>query len=120
MTDIYEKHEAAFRDVSAFVVLNSSCDVIAKVSFRYPRDGAGRLWCYFHLLGAEMVRAYASGGGYDKHSAAAHSAVQRIKADETDVRTTQRLNLIKSAIQDRGRHWDADLRAAGLTVVQAV
>lgn len=67
-----------------------------------------------------MVRAYAGGGGYDKHSAAAHSAVSRIVVQETQQHAAVVVAQIKGAIQDRGQRWDADLREAGFTVLQAV
>src|SRR5574343_355367 len=75
MQKIYEQYEKAFSNVSAYVILKDS-EYVATVAFKYPNDGAGRLWCYLHVLGLSMVRAYAGGYGYDKASAAFTSAAE--------------------------------------------
>ena len=77
MPDICTQYEAAFRFVSAYVVLHKGKKV-ATVAFKYPRNGTGRLYCYLHVLGVPMVSGRASGGGYDKKSAAFHSAAQQL------------------------------------------
>lgn len=79
--NIYEQHKAAFPNVSAYVVLNSAKERVATVAFKYPRDGAGRLYCYLHVLGVAMVRGYASGCGYDKHGASIHVAARLLSAE---------------------------------------
>lgn len=118
MPDIYEQHRAAFANVSAYVVTKGD-DLIATVAFKFARSGL-RTTVYFHVIGAQMVRAYASGGGYDKCSAAVHSAIARVIAHDGDVRTIQRLGAIRDAVTDDGQHWDNALRQAGFTVLQAV
>ena len=119
---IYDQHDAAFSSVQAFVVLNGAKDRVATVAFKFPRDGASRLYCYFHILGVPMVRGYAGGFGYDKRSAAAHSAVHRVP--ETDLgrypETLATIRAIKAAITDGGYAWDRELENAGFTVLQAV
>ena len=70
MTDIYDQHAKAFAAVQAFVILDTSGERVATVALKFPRDGAGRLYAYVHLIGVEMVRAHAGGYGYDKRSAA--------------------------------------------------
>ena len=62
MSDIYEQHKAAFSNVSAFVIVKGG-ERVATIAFKFPRDGAGRLFAYVHWLGEEMIRGYASGGG---------------------------------------------------------
>lgn len=122
MSNIYDQHRAAFANVSAYIVLNGARERVATVAFKYPRDGAGRLFCYLHIHGVQMVRAFASGCGYDKHSAAAHSAVRRISTkglqDWPDTRAT--IEAMQKAIQDSGHRWDRELENAGFTVLQAV
>ena len=121
MSNVYDQHRAAFANVSAYVILENG-EHVGTVAFKYPRDGAGRLYCYFHAYGTQMVRGYAGGGGYDKHSAAAQSAASRIDiSDATQTpRIWPRLEKLRAAIKDQGHHWDHDLREAGFTVVQAV
>lgn len=77
MTNIYNQHRAAFANVSALVVMRGK-ERIATLAFKYPRDGASRLWCYVHFFGMPMVRGYASGYGYDKRTAAVESAIAKI------------------------------------------
>lgn len=91
--EIYDLHDKAFSNVAAYVLMNDGerseasplggtrkgLAPLATLSFKFPKDGAGRLWCYFHYIGAEMVRGYAGGYGYDKQTAAVESAITNIK-----------------------------------------
>jgi hypothetical protein len=122
MTKVYEQHEKAFSDVSAFVVLKGA-ERVATIAFKFPRDGAGRLYAYVHWLGVPMVRGWASGGGYDKKTAAASSAAGRIEEmakAESSPSDPLRDAFIAALSQDGGYHWDDYLRRAEFTVVQAV
>ena len=122
MTKIYDQHNAAFSDVSAYVILQDG-ECVGSVAFKYPRDGAGRLWCYFHIFGTEMVRGYASGGGYDKRSAACESAVEKI-AEPTGAewaKYAERVGAIKAALAgNEGHSWERRIEDAGFDVRQAV
>lgn len=111
-TSIYSQHATTFTNVSAYVIAHDG-ERVATLSFKFPRDGAGRLWCYVHWIGTEMVRGYAGGYGYDKRSAAACAAGRKLPAEaETLARA-----LIAG---DGGSDWDSELRKAGFTVWQAV
>ncbi len=128
MADIYKQHDAAFSHVSAFIITRAGgCERVATVAFKFPRDGAGRLYCYLHVLGLPMVRGSAGGYGYDKKSAAFHDAAN--KQREAGVRThaSGDNHLIEYAIAQAfvdcftdGGNWDRDLHEAGFTVLQAV
>ena len=66
MPNIYEQHEAAFGNVSAFVIAKDGKRV-ATIAFKFPRDGAGRLVAYVGKpvnLGTafEQSRGYTLGG----------------------------------------------------------
>ena len=121
MSKIYEQHDLAFKNVSAFVIAKNG-ERVATIAFKYPKDGASRLWVYVHWHGVPMVRGYASGYGYDKRSAACASASRAIEK----LHTTKFLNLcedqafIHALGLDDGRGWDDNLRRAGFTVWQAV
>lgn len=116
---IYDQHDKAFPHVSAFVIADGG-NRVATIAFRFPRDGAGRLWAYVHWIGAEMTRGYARGGGYDKKSAAVASAVARLQ-DATDTENHARLDAFRDALLDFGGFgWDHKLRNAGFQVWQAV
>ena len=131
MADIYDQHQAAFSRVSAYVVLRGS-ERVATIAFKYPADGAGRLFAYVHWLGVEMVRGYAAGGGYDKHSAASYSAAKKPKIRRRLAADALRVEGIAvepegdqaafwAALSiDDGHNWDSRLRDAGFTVLQAV
>jgi hypothetical protein len=127
MADIYEQHKAAFAGVAAYVITDQDGSRIATVAIRYPSRGM-RLWAYVHLIGVEMVRAHADGGGYDKASAAVANAISKIKAAEPGERDggfAETLNAHRAAFlaaipkMDSGS-WDNALRDAGYNVLCAV
>lgn len=130
MSDIYDLHQKAFANVSAYVVLNGAGERVATVAFKFPRDGAGRLWCYLHVFGYRMVRGYAGGYGYDKRSAAIHAAVRHVgecvREPDPEERTVEWpdskvvADVFRAAIQDKGYSWDRELENMGFRVLQAV
>lgn len=71
---IYRAHEQAFRHISAYVVLKDG-ELVARVAFQFAKSGL-RTTCWMHYLSTAMTKAFASGGGYDKLSAAAHKAAR--------------------------------------------
>lgn len=124
MADIYKQHDSAFASVQAFVILDASGERVATVALKFPRDGAGRLYAYVHLLGVEMVRAHAGGYGYDKRSAAVAAAIAKIPpTDRPDVdgsiaRTRHALQSV-AAEMDAG-DWTRVIEKQGFRVLQAV
>ena len=117
---IYEQHEAAFSQVSAFVIMLNG-ERVATVAFKFPRDGAGRLYAYVHLFGSPMVRGSAGGYGYDKKSAAVSSAVGGGKITvKTDTDTATVRAFVRACAKDDGYSWQQNLEKAGFTVLQAV
>ena len=125
MSDIYDQHRAAFSQVSAHVILNKAGQCVARIAFKYPRDGAGRLFAYVHIFGVPMVRGFAAGGGYDKHTAAVASAIRKLK-DPMDVNRwpqneVEEYDALRKALAVDGvRKWDGAVTDAGFTVIQAV
>ena len=134
MPDVYDQHKAAFASISAYVILHGS-EKVATIAFKYPRDGAGRLYAYVHWLGVEMVRGFAGGYGYDKHSAACANAVSRGKIAQNVKACAERVGAhyatgrpwfeqvqaFETALRkDDGNHWHRNLELAGFTVLQAV
>lgn len=134
MPDIYDMHAAAFRDVSAYVIMRDG-EKVATIAFKFPRDGAGRLFAYVHWFGLPMVRAYAGGYGYDKRTAAVGAASARIPLGAAFTRA-QEVGLahcegrpwydafpaFREALTDdsTGQDWSRKLELAGFTVLQAV
>lgn len=127
MTDIYDQHKAAFRQVEAYVIAKDG-ERVATIAFKFPADGAGRLYAYVHWLGLEMVRGFASGGGYDKRSAACSAAAAKVMQHATApgeleiVRSGSALAAFVAALRDgdNGAGWERCLRDAGFQVWGAV
>ena len=121
MPTIYDQKEAAFRQVSAFVIAKDG-QRVATVAIKFPKDGAGRLWAYVHWMGARMERGYANGWGYDKRSAAVAAALCKINPHTTpEGRASADLNaFVGAALEMGGQDWTRAVEKAGFTVWQAV
>lgn len=117
MKDIYKLHEKAFSNVSAYVILKNG-ERVATIAFKFPKDGAGRLYAYVHYFGSEMVRGYAGGYGYDKRSAAVEDAIDNV--NHAQLEPGFDLTFIRALTNIGGDSWDNALRDAGFTVLQAV
>jgi hypothetical protein len=114
--NIYRQHDASFANVSAFVVVKDG-ERVATIAFKFPRDGAGRLYAYVHWIGDEMVRGIAGGYGYDKRSAACADAGKKLAVGDDALGVA-----FAAALRDGdgGSTWDRCLADAGFTVFQAV
>lgn len=125
MTDIYDQHAAAFRNVSAFVIARNG-ERVATIAFKFPKDGAGRLYAYVQWFGAPMVRGHANGYGYDKRTAACSAAAKRMTRipgehiDPHGEEVESQISFMRALDADRGPTWDSALRAVGFQVWQAV
>lgn len=122
MPDIYDQHRAAFARVSAYVVTHQG-ERVATIAFKFPKDGAGRLYAYVHWLGIPMVRGWAGGFGYDKSTAACSSAAKRALGSYPCAEaphTTAVRAFWRALERDTGWHWDTQLANEGFTVLQAV
>lgn len=134
MPDIYDLHAKAFQRVSAYVITHNG-ERVATIAFKFPADGAGRLYAYVHWLGVPMVRGFAGGYGYDKKSAACLDAVRKsaivenvkARASECMIAPTDgrpwfdHAQAFCDALDtDDGQYWDRRLEKAGFTVWQAV
>lgn len=116
--EVYTQHDAAFANVAAYVILHNG-ERVASIAFKFPRDGAGRLYVYVHWFGTEMVRGFAGGYGYDKQSAACVNAAKKLS--HTGNGDADALCDFSVALQkDDGSRWYDQLRKAGFDVLQAV
>jgi hypothetical protein len=131
VADIYDQHRAAFSRVSAYVVLSDHSafpkapERFATIAFKYPQDGAGRLYAYVHVLGCPMVRGFAGGCGYDKASAACASASEKMSDELQTLGSAEDHSSYAEFINALGRSnggfdWQRELENAGFTVLQAV
>ncbi len=144
MKNIYEQHQAAFANVKAYVVMKGA-ERVATIAFKYPKDGAGRLYAYVQWaknagieldyyspynfpawFGMPMARGVANGYGYDKKSAAVEDAAHVLgkQCQATPAIVTKERedwnNFIKALGNIGGSNWDRKLEDAGFTVLQAV
>lgn len=125
---IYEQHDKTFSNVSAYVLTNDKGYRIGTLAFKFPKDGAGRLYCYLHIIGLEMVRGYAGGYGYDKRSASVVDAVRAIKPCDSEYVGEDRrieLNNLRESLQLAfnnigGEDWKNIFRNLNIEVLQAV
>ena len=124
MTAVYEAHSAAFARVSAAVITDRAGEMVAKIAFKYPRNGGGRVSCYLHVIGVPMVRGIATGFGYDKTSAAASRAASRLAIPADHPVTNEFREMVAdirgALIPDEGSTWDRELREAGFNVLTAI
>ena len=122
---IYRQHDAAFKAVSAFAILDKDGSHVGNVSIKFPTGGL-RLWAYVHLIGLPMVRASAGGGGYDKTSAAVADAIRKIAPAHTgDQEHHATLNARAEAWREAVRHcdstgWARALDAAGFAILNVI
>ena len=117
---VYEQFDAAFGRVAAYT-LHRDGRFIGRIAFKYPQDGAGRLYCYAQVWGGPMTRASVAGGGYDKATAAAHKAVQALSQDGRDDQAFGDVAAVQRALStDGGRRWTDQLLAQDISVCQAI
>ena len=123
MTNIYDQFDAAFKQISAYAVMRDG-DLVARISIKFPRDGAGRLYAYVHWLGAPMVRGHANGYGYDKRSAACAVAARKMTVkqgiDPLSSEMTNHIEFMRALEKDGGEYFYDALRHAGFTVYQVI
>jgi len=118
---VYDLHNRAFANVQAYVIAKDGARV-ATIAFKFPKDGAGRLWAYVHWIGTPRVRGSASGYGYDKRSAAVNAATRTmpVSLHNPDCRDGQYQDFIAALAADSGEYFADRLREAGFDVWQAV
>lgn len=117
--EIYEQHDKAFADVSAFVIMDGA-ERIGTVAIKRMRSGRTVAYLWWH--GHGMVKGSASGGGYDKDSAAVEVALTDLRRSlPRKLETPNKLaNLAAIARTAQGAGWQDCVRSAGLVVYQAV
>jgi hypothetical protein len=91
---------AEFNDPGHKLTLKS----FGKIKVAYPADGAGRLrvWVW-DCIGSDVQYGTASGGGYDKLSAALSG-----------------LTFDGLTLTDHPQNWESQLREAGYTIISAI
>lgn len=118
MTDTYKQHEAAFANLSAFIVTNKKGGTYGNNRLQMPAKRRGKAI----LLPAHYRHSYANGYGYDKRSAAMVDAITKIgktaPSDADAGKTYSAFARVAGKID--ARQWDSCIRDAGFNVLQAV
>lgn len=122
---IYDQKDASFSNVSAYVVMLGT-QRIATVAFKF----GGAVTAYVHIVGLEMTKGRAGGGGYDRQSAAVKAAIKATKPyalHEGEKPSTHADNLnglretfMGATISMDSQGWVRQLETQGFTVFQAV
>lgn len=68
---IYDTHNKAFKNVKAGALVKDGKQV-GTIAFKY--GASGRVTCYLHIFGTQMVSGSAGGHGYDKTTTASFVA----------------------------------------------
>jgi hypothetical protein len=130
--NIYQKHDAAFSNINAYVIAHNTAHRIERLAtIAFKRGNNGTVTCFFHIIGQQMQSGKAGGGGYDKLSAAFYDAASKhlksmqkgtregVEVLHTDLELAQ--SIFKAAQVGNGSsNWDNALRDAGLTILRAV
>jgi hypothetical protein len=131
MADIYDQFDAATRRIGAYALLREG-RYAGKIVLHYPADGAGRLHAYVQVFGCTMVRAHASGYGYDKGTAAVYYAAKKIGVEARRIYETeaadarhatplivrQDLAAVDNGMKsDGGEDWKRQMENAGFQVL---
>lgn len=73
--NVYQNHDKAFKNVSAYAILGDDGTHVGKVAFKFMPSGV--VHCYFHIYGVTMIHGKAGGYGYDKIGASIADAYER-------------------------------------------
>jgi hypothetical protein len=117
--EIYEQHNKAFADVSAFVIMDGA-ERVGSVAIKRMRSGRTVAYVWWHEHG--MAKGSANGGGYDKDSAAVEVALTDLRRSlPRKLETPNKLaDFVLIARTASGAGWQDCARTAGLVVYQAV
>lgn len=125
MTTVYQKRDKAFANVSAYAILKDGKH-IANINLKYPKDGAGRLHCYMHIIGYQMQTASVGGYGYDKSSAVISKVAKEYITyfdNNSDIELKEyEIDLIRILATDEAHNgnWDHLLYKNGFTKINVI
>lgn len=72
--NIYRKLDKATELVSVIAIQDKEKNIIGRIIFKFPKDGAGRVHVFVQEYGYAAIHGYACGYGYDKKGAALQDA----------------------------------------------
>lgn len=108
----YSAFDRTFSNVSAYLITRGG-DQVGRVAFKHGTS----VQCFAQIWGSDMQRGKATGGGYDRSTAAAEDAFSRIGEGDARPEAQQHVNAIKQAMAGPdGKRWTSRIEAAGYTV----
>ena len=116
---LYREAGKAINDNQAYIILDGA-RVVAKITLKYTDQ---RCTAYLWIEGVGISKGHASGGGYDRASAALRKAA--LAAPECIYRNIEgyqerRASIINALLHDDGERWHEHLFRAGFTNVSAL
>lgn len=121
MANVYEQHDSAFRNISAFAVLKGG-EHVANITLKH----GGAVTAFVHWIGVEMRRGRAGGGGYDRATSAIEGAASKMPLGldaETGCRADPRHDyndFRRALVHDDGAGWSRHLERAGFTICNVI
>jgi len=119
MTNIYTRFDRATSDITAIALLRNGKPV-GRIVIKYGAAATA----YVQIWGAPMATARATGGGYDKATAAVMSAVERMtdRPNKRDTVATAAFDAIRAVASewDGGTRYTSALVAAGFMLALVV
>jgi hypothetical protein len=116
---VYPKFESAFSNVRAYAVFKDGAPV-AKIVFKFPRNGASALPVFVHFMGLRMVKGVAKGYGYDKKTAACIHAAETLRKENANETNPDFLAFVNALSIDDGYDFARNLEKSGFLVFQVV
>jgi len=118
MTDIYRKFDAATSRTTAVALIYAG-----KVAGRIVIKFGEAATAYVQIWGLEMQSGRATGGGYDKATAAVEAAVAKLKplkAGDDLAAQNAKWALCSAFDGADGRGWEQRLETCGFTIARAI
>lgn len=117
MTDVYDRFDAATRSFRAWALLRDGKPV-GRVVVKFGNAATA----YVHLTGSQMATGRATGGGYDKESAAVRGAIAKLDpsiADEARGALIERLK-VRNEGAGTGENWTTLVVDAGFQLAAVI
>ena len=114
---VYEKHAKHFQLVRAYCVINVQGEHIGNITFKYPKNGYGKLFGYLQLFGSQIENTWVAGCGYDKLS----TCVNKL-ADEYLVTNKENLteNQVDFLLNLKENHFNSNKDFNGFKIFQVL
>ena len=113
---VYEAFNTATQAFTAVALVRDG-QAVGRVVIKH---GGASVTAYVQVWGIDMARGRATGGGYDKASAAVSAAVDSMTAASSNPEASRCADVIKSCDFDSGYGWERVLSDAGFTIARVI